>query len=583
MRSRKLFGWVALLAVVLLGSACSHVAPRGGAPLELTIVHVNDTHSHMEPIGASLEVDGVKTYLEMGGAARMGARLKEVRAQGGNVLFVHAGDAVQGTLYFTKYNGEVEMKLFNELGLAAMVLGNHEFDRGPEDAFAFLSQAAFPILCANLEADADQKLSGLVKSYMIKEIGGTKVGIAGLVTPETKDISSPGDKIGFRDAAQAAAEAVAALEQAGVDKIILLTHLGYAADKALAAQVKGIDLIVGGHSHTLLGDKQALGGLGMVPQGEYPTLVQGPDGPVYIVQSWEWAKAVGVLKVSFDAQGKITQAQGQPALLVGGPFLRKDKEGKKVALEGEELAKLEKTLADNPAVEAIQPDPKVAALLEPYRAGVAALQSEVVAKVSQDLLHVREPGPHPSGKVLDHGSQVAPWVVQSMLAQGRSVGLRPDLALQNAGGVRTDLMGGDLTVGQVHSLMPFGNTLFLLELSGKEVLEAVSQAVGRGGGAFPYLAGARLVLDKSKPKEEQVAAVELAGPEGQWKPLDPGVTYRLITNSFVAQGGDGYATFKEAAGYRYDTGFIDALVFGKFVRGKELTPPQESGIVFKGE
>ena len=581
MRLKSGLGILAVLSFLVMPWASPGAI---AAPLDLTLFHVNDTHSHMEAISSSLEVKGVKTYLNMGGAALMAAKLKEVRAEKGPVLFLHAGDAVQGTLYFTKYKGEVEMKVLDELSCEAMVVGNHEFDKGPEGTEHIVSLAKFPVLGANLDVSAFKELSDKIKPYLIKEIGGDKVGIIGLITPETKDISSPGDKIGFMDVAETAAKYIAELEAAGVNKIILLTHQGYEEDMALAAKVKGIDLIVGGHSHTLLGDKEALGAVGLSPKGDYPTVVKGPSGePVYIVQSWAWARIAGVLDVSFDDAGLVTKAQGRPVLLVEGPFLQKNKEGKKVALEGDALKELEATLTANPAVNLVAPDADLLALLKPYKDGVDQLQKEIIAKVAQDLLHVREPGGHESGQVLKHGSQVAPWVVGSMLAKAKASGIKPDLALQNGGGVRTDLMSGDLTLGQVHSLLPFDNTLVLLELSGKEVLEAVSSAVARGGGAFPYLAGARVVLDPSKPKPEQVVKVELAGPDGAWLPLDQAKTYRLITNSFVAGGGDGYETFKKAAGKKYDTGFIDSLVFADYVQGKELKRPESTGIMFVGE
>ena len=581
MRIKSGPGLGAVLFFLLLGPAVSAAA---GVPLELTVFHVNDTHSHMEEMGGSLKIKGVKTYLNLGGAARMAEKLNRVRAGGGHVLFLHAGDATQGTLYFTKYRGEVEMKLLNSLSCDAMVVGNHEFDQGPEGTARLISLAGFPILGANLDAAQDKNLNGRIKPYVIREIGGAKVGLIGLVTPRTRDISSPGDRIVFLDVERTARKCVAELEAAGVNKIILLTHLGYEADKTLAARVKGIDLIVGGHSHTLLGDKAALARVGLVPQGEYPTTVPGPAGePVFIVQSWEWAKAVGILQVSFNGQGVITQARGNAVLLVGGPFRQKDKTGKKAAVDEKTLGEIMEYLVSGKAAEQVPPDPRTLALLKPYHDEVADLQKEVVARVAEDLLHVRQPGPHPSGAILRHGSQVAPLVARSMLAKAAAVGLKPDLALQNAGGIRTDLLSGSLTVGQVQTLLPFANTLYLLELTGKEIREALNHGVARSGGAFPYLAGAEYVLDPAQPEGERVVRIELSGPDGSWKPLEDRTVYRVVTNSFLAGGGDGYAVFKNTPGKRYDTGFVDALVFMDFVRGRELRRPGRTGIWFRGE
>jgi 5'-nucleotidase / UDP-sugar diphosphatase len=304
--------WAILFFAVFTGCSDSDdddpIQSDTGRPLSLTVMHVNDTHSHLDPTASSVEIGGVQTYLDMGGFARMATKVDQVRGQKENTLLLHAGDAVQGTLYFTRYQGEADFAFLNLLGFDAMVLGNHEFDKGPETAAAFFDMADFPILSANTDATADPYLNGRAVPYEVREIDGARVGIVGLTLPDTAVISSPGDDVVFEDAVVTAQEMVDTLKADGINKIIFLTHLGYERDLDLAQSVAGIDLIVGGHSHSLLGD---FTDLGLSPDGDYPTHTFGPTGEdVYIVQSWEWAKTLGVVDVQFNEAGIITEATG---------------------------------------------------------------------------------------------------------------------------------------------------------------------------------------------------------------------------------------------------------------------------------
>ena len=379
--------------------------PAGGAwagqALDLAIVHVNDTHSHLEAMQFGLKFKGKDTYCSLAGMARLKAKLDQVRAANPNTLFLHAGDAVQGTIYFTKYHGKIEMDLLNMLGCDAMVLGNHEFDRGPAGTAKIVGWAGFPVLAANMDATANPLLNGKTRPYLVKEIGGAKVGIIGLCLPDTPEVANTGPTLKFSPAAPTAAKYIAELKALGVDKIIMLTHQGFDQDLALARSVPGIDLIVGGHTHTLLGDQAQMGELGLNPESAYPTVVQGPDGgKVYVVQAWAWAKAVGVLRISFDAAGSITRLTGQSSLLVGPDFYRKDGTGKKGLLQGAALQEVAQVIAANPSIEIVKADTAVIKTLSPYRQGLAKLLTTVIAKVGAALPHIRVPGVSAGGQDL---------------------------------------------------------------------------------------------------------------------------------------------------------------------------------------
>lgn len=553
--------------------------PVAGQPLSLTVLHVNDTHSHLEPsYGQSVAFDGVTTYLDMGGFARLATLTESIRAEGGNTLLLHAGDAVQGTLYYTRYNGEPEMRLMNMLGFDAMVLGNHEFDKGPGETATLFGLADFPIISANIDASADADLNGLITDYVIREFDGEKVGIVGLTLEDTTVISSPGANLVFNNAVETARTMVAELESEGINKIIFLTHMGYEADMALGQSVAGIDIIVGGHSHSLLGDFTALG---MSSKGDYPTQVTGPEGdPVYVVQSWEWAKILGRLNVEFDAEGNVISVYGTPVLMVGDTFKQKDAEGNKVEVSAETKSEIMNMMAASPIM-VVAEDPDVLAMMEPYTAGVEEFGNVKIGTASQDLLHIRVPGTHTSGVEMPNGSYIAPHVCEAMVWKANSVGLEADMALQNAGGVRIDILAGDITIGDAYTLMPFGNTLFVLDLTGAELKSAIQTGLTRGGGAFPYVGSARYTADATNPEAVTLVSMDIKQADGTWMPVADSGIYRIATNAYIAGGGDGYTVLGEADAYRYDTGFVDAETFVEYVEAMgTLDRPTDTGVTY---
>ena len=223
-----------------------------GDQFSLTVMHLNDTHSHLEPEKDVLEmtIDGRKepVLFEVGGYPRLLTKIREIRSKEPRALLVHAGDAVQGSLFFAAFGGKADMDFMNLARYDAMTVGNHEFDRGPELLAGLIKQAEFPILGANVDASAEPVLKGKIPPYVIKEIDGEKVALIGLVTPDTKTASSPGENVSFRSPATVVKELLASPELSRVNKIIVLSHLGYGDDLRLARDVEGIDVIVGGHN-----------------------------------------------------------------------------------------------------------------------------------------------------------------------------------------------------------------------------------------------------------------------------------------------------------------------------------------------
>lgn len=543
-----------VLALLLGACARPERQPLSG-PFTLTIAHVNDTHSNLEPVDTGLTLAGVKVKARLGGLARVKTALGEVRASGGNVLALHAGDAVQGTLFFNEFQGRADFDILNQLGLDAMTLGNHEFDQGPELTGALVRRARFAMVSANLDVSREPALAGRIRPYVVRLFGRERVGVIGVTTPTTPLITTSVGQVVFHPAAPAVAAAIAELRAQDVDKIVVLSHLGYGADIALAKAVPGIDVIVGGHSHTLLGDALRLGQLGLEPAGLYPTEVRGPDnGRALVVQAWRWGVELGVLTLSFDAAGGITDYTARPMLLAGDDFSR---EGKAVAKDSPEQARLVAALTASGVARVVAEDAEVAARIAPYARKLDAFRNAPIgARVVADLIR---------GTATDPG----PIVADAYLAKVPGA----QLALLMPGGLRQDLRQGGLTIGMVMGVLPFGNTLVTLDVSGAELKSALEEAaefrlkvhppdLAQGGAASRnaplfHAGGFTCVVDPARPRGARVSRLLVRGPGGGFAEIDPAATYRLVTNSYLAGGGDGLATLKGIAAGRVDTGYLE--------------------------
>ena len=555
---------------------------RSGWGFDLTLLHVNDSHSYLAGTPDSILIDGEKTYATLGGWARLASVVDRERRQRKNVALLHAGDAVQGGLYFMKYGGRPEMELLDRLGVDAMALGNHEFDKGAEFLAGFLKYTKVPILGANVDASGVPTLGERIRPYIILRYGDERVGVIGLVTPDTAFISSPGPGVRFGDVAETARKYVRELEAQGIDKIILLTHIGYENDKKLAASVAGVDVIVGGHSHTLLGQEAQcdFGVVGLRSAGPYPTRVRGADGrTVYVVTAWKWSRVLGELDISFDDKGRIVTIASRPLLLAGADTLSRKIQGEKGPLSSSDMAAADGWLSSHPPAFPAVRDKKIAAYLAPFTEGVDTLHKDVIGVASADIPTIEVPGVSASGLDLPNGSLLAPLVAESMLDRLSGIGRPAEIALQNGGGVRESIPQGSITVGTAYAVLPFGNTLVVLDVTGDRLRQVLEYGVTRSEGAFPYVAGARYTADMTRPEGRRIISVEVR-LDGKWLPLDPARTYRLVTNSYLARGGDGYAMFADAPG-KEDTGFVDAQAFIEFVKHrKRLVPPTETGVTY---
>lgn len=598
-----------------LGLCCSGIAvAQAPVPVsdanELTILHINDHHSNLDDYPGSLLLKTGKqpqrepVSVSMGGFARVTAAFESLAQNKENVLKLHAGDATTGTLYHSLSAGQADADLMNTVCFDAMTVGNHELDLGDLALFNFIEMLGShpncqtPLLSSNLKPGPNSPLGGnVIKPSIVLERGGHKIGIVGVTTAyKTQNASRPDAGTILSDELEAVQNEINRLTEQGINRIIVLAHLGYAAEQKLAQQLSGVDVIIGGDSHTLLGSK-ALDDYGLEPKGPYPTrLVNADHQPVCLVQAWQYSSVVGELNVRFDADGNVSDCQGQAHVLIGTDFNRK---GNPVNVQEQQAILAD--LAAQTEIMPIEPAASAQSVLEPHREKLLAFASQPVGTAPYDICSRRFPGlagagnsklagcdvrQHPN----PHGGDMQQLVAHAFLMQGKHFG-GADIAIQNGGGVRTDIAAGPITVGDIYTVLPFRNMLVRLTMKGhdlKKVLEdAIDSVLAGNTGSYPYAAGLRWDLDLMAPKQNRLTNLQTRQEDGSWVALNPESTYKVITIDFLADGKDGYQHFATAPEIaREDTFLPYADSFLKYVQShptlERLPDPEYSTQTIKG-
>ena len=556
-------------------AACVATAAQAG---DLKILHINDHHSHLKPDGRmSLKLDGQSTRVRSGGMPAVTAKIKQLEnAAGNNVLKLHAGDAISGSLFFTLFKGEADAALMNEICFDAFALGNHEFNEGDAGLAKFLDflksgDCHTPVLAANIKPEVGvsaltpNSATDYIQPYTVMQVDGMKIGIVGIdIVRKTKLSSSPDETTMFLDEAETAQKMVDELTKSGVDHIILLTHYGYGNELELAAKIDGVDVIIGGDSHTLLGD---FDDVGLNAAGPYPTVVKGVGGKsVCVASAWQYSQIVGELDLSFNDAGEIMSCKGVPHMMLADSFKRKNADGDRVEVEGAARDAIYAAIKADPKLSIVTEDEDAAALLATFNVKVEEMRMVKVGTVAENLCLSRIPGDGRSKicspeETARYGSDISMLVAHAF----REMAKASDIAIQNGGGVRTDIAKGDLTMGDAYKLLPFANTLAEMDMTGAEIKavleEALDYALQPDGstGAYPYAAGLRWHIDATKVMGQRFSKMEFKGRNDTgWVPLDMTRTYRLVTNDYIAAGRDGYKTFKTVKNDgRYTDTYLD--------------------------
>ena len=509
---------LALLVSIVLPA--STYAEENSDSFKLTIMHMNDTHAHADLL------------------PNMMTAIKEVRAEDPEALLFNAGDVFSGTLYFNEYHGKADLALLNMMNLDAMVFGNHEFDLGSSEnghksLSEFVSAAKFPLLGTNVDFSGDAFMNKLVKNEftdspedgkvfdgMVKEVNGEKIGIFGLTTEDTANISSPVN-VKFLNYIKEAERAVQAFEEMGINKIVAVTHLGYDSnpdfgnDLQLATYVDGIDVVVGGHSHTQLTEPV------VVNKDEKGTEKE----PTVVVQAYQYSQLLGKLQVEFDGNGVVI---GQAGKLID--------------------------------VASKEEDSEAAAILAPYEEKITELSTQESGAIAKKTL--ANPRLTDSDvSVRANETELGNLVTDAMLAKAKERYPETVIAFQNGGGIRAAIEEGPITIGEIISVLPFGNDPVVVELSGEEIKQilehSVSQAPAESGG-FLHVAGMKFTYDSTKESGSRVISMYV-NENGEYQEIQANQKYLVTTNNFTAKGGDGFDVFAKAyqEGRVQDIGEID--------------------------
>jgi len=436
----------------------------------ISIVHTNDTHARVVEDGYAGNI----------GLAKVATIIENKKAENPNTLILDAGDALHGQTIATLNEGESIVNVFNAMGYDAMTAGNHDFNYGKERLLELADKADFPILAANVYSN---NYGNFLPEYVIKEVGGVKVGIFGLATPETKFKSHPKNTEGleFFDSVIIAKLMVAELENK-VDVIVALSHLGLDESSTersdiVAEHVEGIDLIVDGHSHTVLEE-------GMMV------------GDTMIVQAGEYDKYVGIVDM---------------------------------VVEGKEVKSITPSLVSAEEGVALEAHPDVMAVISEVEEANALITEEIAGTTEIELIGER-------GQVRTGETNLGNLITDAMVDFTGA-----DVALTNGGGIRESIGVGEITVGDVITVLPFGNYVVTIDVTGAEIVEALEHglhAYPDSLGAFPHISGMNVVFDPSQEVGSRVVEVTVGGEE-----IDMDATYSLATNDFLAAGGDDYTMF----------------------------------------
>lgn len=472
------------LKTLLSFAAALSVFPFGAGAKDLVLLHTNDTHSLIEP-----GRDG------MGGVLQRKAIMDSVRNAERNVITIDAGDVVQGTLYFKFFRGEVEYPLMDMMGYDLRLLGNHEFDNGMKDLAKYYRRTKGTPLSSNYDFSGTE-LDGVFEPYVIRKVDGKKIGFIGLnIDPESL-IAKANINVDFKDVLSTANELASRLKnKMGCDLVVAVTHIGYIkendkiTDVELAQGSRDIDIIIGGHSHTMIDPRH--------PE-KYPSAVKNADGrPVLIAQTGKSGRYLGYIKIDLDNLDSQKSTAGYDYQLIPVTDRFPDR----------------------------MLDKKIESFLTPYKERVDSVNSRVIARSLYNLDNNVRVGGYPNW-IADFARWYGRLVADSLSAAGSPIG-DVDFSIMNVGGIRAAMAEGDVTEGQMLSTFPFSNHMVITRIKGKDVIDALKVAARKGGEAVSE--ELRVVTDGNG----NLVRVVLNDEE-----LDPEKEYLMSTIDYLAWGND---------------------------------------------
>lgn len=511
-----------LLLLYVLVFQIAFASPILAQEKKLNILYTNDLHAHLEPF----IVPWVSKTRKVGGFANIAALVKREKAANPNTLYFDAGDWFAGPYVSSLTKGEAVIDAMNYLGLDAACVGNHEFDYGWENALEQFKRAKFPLLNGNIFLKGTDNLHWN-KPYIIKNVGGVRLGIIGLH-----------EKFAFYDTVSA--EMITGVEardekvylrkyieelKPKTDLIILLIHIGipgtqsstgerdvprnHEHDIELAKTVPGVDLMISGHPHSGLS----------APVNANGTLIVSTDA--YTIE-------LGKLEITYDKKkDKITNYKNTLNYLFD---------------------------------DEVPDDPQMLKVIKKWNDKLKTITEEKVTKIPVGLTRSY-------GEESTMGDMVADAILNAYPEY--------DLALTNSGGLRQDIDAGDVTVGELISAFPFPNSIVQLEMKGSDLRRIFEHGARLTNGILQASKGVEMAYDERKPMGSRVTEIKIKGA-----PLDDNKTYKVLTSNFLADGGDGFLDFKKTLSYKNTgTQILDAMI--KYLKRFETYTPKIEGRVRK--
>lgn len=456
----------------------------------------------------------------MGGMPRIASLIKKIRGKTKNVVVVDAGDIFQGTPFFKLYHGQVEVDMLNAAGYEIYTIGNHEFDDGSTNLAERLKTARFDIISANLDATAVPALQKLIKPSVVKTIDGKKVAFIGGITPHLPEVALNLEGVKLKASGdqwmQPFKDEVQRLKAEGVDKIVLVTHIGTELEKPLAEELRDVDVIIGGHSHTRLDE---------------PIVVKRADGSsCVIVQAWCYGRMLGKLKVSFDKEGRLILSDVDYNLL--------------------------------PIHDKIPEDPVMKAELREKGKPFAA-QERTICGIAL--------GPFENQfRRVWTDSSLGNLITDSLVDAGKKYGAT--IALQNRGGIRAGIDRGPVSQAKVEEVLPFDNKLVFATVKGSTLLKVLEHSVSGdlAGGRFLDVSGLKIVYDRKLPSNHRLVEVKTL-VNGKWENVQPDKFYKIAVNDFTFKGGEGY-DFSDATDIVRTEKRLSIFFMNYLIKNKKVKP-----------
>ncbi|KAJ2558632.1 hypothetical protein EV175_000704 [Coemansia sp. RSA 1933] len=507
-------------------------AGLAGGQYALRLIHTNDMHAHFLPFDSSGEAcepaQAAANSGCVGGSAYVKAVVDHLRLGTGvggrsNTILLNAGDEFQGSVYNTLFKGNMSADLLNVFGIDALALGNHEFDHGPHHLARYLNRVRAPAVCANIEFATQDvpELQAALQPFTV--VDRHKVGIIGVLTPETERSSSIGAGITITDAVDAVNRMRRRLNDMGIHRIVVLSHLGYDQDKDLAARVdSGISLVVGAHTHSYLAPSANISDAMQKAEtagGPYPTWVANTrdrEWQTAVVQAKSFGQYVGFLDLVFNDDGsldsRLTRGRPVPVDVVS---------------------------SDSP-VHAMAPNKQVLAVMQPYLDQAAAFVGTVIGQSAAEF-------PAPASNRDPAELALGNLVTDALVWATKHV----PVALMGSGALRHRLPQGDIARAALFDALPFDDALMAVQLSGRALRSVVDASISANNNrSSPVLStlqasGLRWTTtpqDNGSPAIEirtEIGDIEKRPMEGEkWETLDDAKSYEVLAPKFLANGGD---------------------------------------------